>query len=44
MPLYNIEVDGAPRQMALIEEGIRVGIFAPPDNLEQTYEAAADGR
>lgn len=38
LPLYNIEVDGETRQMALLESGIRVGVFAPPDNLEQTYE------
>lgn len=38
LPLYTIEVDGQPRQMALVEGGIKVGVYARPDNLEQTYE------
>ena len=38
LDLYNIEVDGQTRQMALVEGGIRVGVYAPPDNLEQTYQ------
>ena len=38
LPLYTLEVDGQPRQMALVEGGIKVGVYAPPDNLEQTYE------
>lgn len=38
LPLYTIEVNGEPRRMALVESGIRVNVFALPDNLDQTYE------
>ena len=38
LPLYKIEVDGQMREMALVESSIRVGIFALPDNTEQTVE------
>jgi multiple sugar transport system permease protein len=36
LPLYTIEVDGQPRQMALAQTTVRVGVFAPADNLEAT--------
>ncbi|HSN76227.1 MAG TPA: carbohydrate ABC transporter permease [Anaerolineae bacterium] len=36
LPLYNIEVDGQPREMALIQNTVRVGIFAPPENPDAT--------
>jgi multiple sugar transport system permease protein len=38
LPLYNIEVDGEERQLALARSGIRVGVYAEPDNLDLTYE------
>ena len=38
LPLYNIEVDGVKRQMALVEENIKVGIFADPKAPEVTYQ------
>ena len=38
LPLYNIELDGETRQMALVESSIRVGVFAPPDAPDQTVQ------
>jgi len=38
LPLYHIEIDGEKREMALVESNIRVGLFAPPDDLAQTVE------
>lgn len=37
-PLYRIEVDGAPRIFALVQSGIRIGTYAPPDRPGQTIE------
>ena len=37
-PLFNIEVDGAKRQLALVQDNIRVGIYADPNALEVTYQ------
>jgi ABC-type glycerol-3-phosphate transport system permease component len=36
LPLYRIEMDGETREMALAQTTVRVGVFAPPDNLEAT--------
>jgi ABC-type glycerol-3-phosphate transport system permease component len=36
LPLYRIEVDGREREMALAQTTVRVGVFAPADNLEAT--------
>lgn len=36
LPLYTVEVDGEPRQMALAQTTVRVGIFAPADDLQAT--------
>ncbi len=36
LPLYRIEVDGQEREMALAQTTVRVGVFAPPDDLENT--------
>lgn len=36
LPLYTIEVDGEPREMALAQTTVRVGVFAPADNLAAT--------
>ncbi len=36
LPLYRIEVDGETREMALAQTTVRVGVFAPADNLEAT--------
>jgi len=36
--LYNIEVDGVKRQMALVQENIKIGVYADPNSPETTYE------
>ena len=36
LPLYTIEVEGEPREMALAQTTVRVGVFAPADNLAAT--------
>ena len=36
LPLYKIEVDGREREMALVENTVRVGVYAEPDNLDAT--------
>jgi multiple sugar transport system permease protein len=33
LPLYLLEVAGAERQMALVKEGVKVGVYAPPADL-----------
>ncbi len=38
LPLYSIEVEGEPREFVLMESGIKVGVYAPPDNLEVEVE------
>ncbi len=38
VPLYELEVDGEIGEYALVQSGISVGIFSPPDNLDMTYE------
>lgn len=42
LPLYTIEVDGQPRQMALVQTTVRVGVFAPADNLAATVTVPLD--
>ena len=42
LPLYTIEVDGRSREMALAQTTVRVGIFAPADNLEATVTVPLD--
>ena len=37
VPLYVISIEGDERQAALVEEGIRAGLFALADNIEDTY-------
>jgi len=37
-PLFNIEVDGVKRQLALVQDNIRIGIYADPNALEVTYQ------
>ena len=37
-PLYDIEVDGQKRQMALVQDNIKIGVFAAPDNPDVTYD------
>jgi multiple sugar transport system permease protein len=32
LPLYTIEVNGQPREMALVQTTVRVGVFAPPND------------
>lgn len=38
LPLYYVDYNGKERQFALAESGVKIGVYAPPDNLEQTYE------
>ena len=38
LPLYNIEVDGVKKEYALAKSNIKVGTYAPPDNLASTVE------
>jgi ABC-type glycerol-3-phosphate transport system permease component len=41
-PLYFAEVDGQTREFALVQSSIPVGVFARPDNLEQTFTVPLD--
>lgn len=38
LPLYYVEVDGVRKEYALAKSNIKVGIYAPADNLEATVE------
>lgn len=38
LPLYYVEIDGVQKEYALAKSNIKVGIYAPPDNLEATVE------
>jgi ABC-type glycerol-3-phosphate transport system permease component len=38
LPLYYVDVDGERKQYALAESNIKVGVYAPPENLESTVE------
>lgn len=38
LPLYYVEVDGQQKEYALAKSNIKVGIYAPADNLEATVE------
>ncbi|NUQ38112.1 MAG: carbohydrate ABC transporter permease [Caldilineales bacterium] len=42
LPLYYVDVDGAEREYVLIEKNVRVGVYAPADDLaaEQVRELA----
>jgi multiple sugar transport system permease protein len=42
LPLYTIEVDGQPREMALAQTTVRVGVFAPADDLAATVIVPLD--
>jgi multiple sugar transport system permease protein len=42
LPLYTIEVDGQPREMALAQTTVRVGIFAPADDLAAVVTVPLD--
>ncbi|MBT8246225.1 MAG: carbohydrate ABC transporter permease [Acidimicrobiia bacterium] len=37
VPLFVVPIAGQDRSAALVEEGIRAGLFAPSDNLQETY-------
>lgn len=39
LPLYFVEIEGEQQQFALVESNIRIGVFAEPDNLDQTYDS-----
>jgi multiple sugar transport system permease protein len=38
LPLYYVEIDGVRKEYALAKSNIKVGIYAPADNLEATVE------
>jgi ABC-type glycerol-3-phosphate transport system permease component len=38
LPLYYVEVDGERREYALAQSNIRIGVYAPPENLGATTE------
>ncbi len=38
LPLYYVDLDGEQREYALVESNIKIGVYAPPDNLAQTFE------
>lgn len=38
LPLYHVTYNGEDREFALVEESIRIGIFAEPQSPETTYE------
>ncbi|RPH38722.1 MAG: carbohydrate ABC transporter permease [Burkholderiales bacterium] len=38
LPLYYVDVDGVQKEFALAKSNIKVGIYAPADNLESTVE------
>lgn len=38
LPLYYVEIDGQKKEYALAESNIKVGLYAPPDNLDSTVE------
>lgn len=38
LDLYNLEVDGQQGQYALVENSIKVGVYANPDDLATTYD------
>lgn len=42
LPLYTIDVDGQPREMALAQTTVRVGVFAPADDLAATVTVPLD--
>jgi ABC-type glycerol-3-phosphate transport system permease component len=41
LPLYYVEVDGERMEYALARSNIRVGIYAPPENLNATWNASS---
>jgi multiple sugar transport system permease protein len=38
LPLYYVDIDGVQKEYALAKSNIKVGIYAPADNLEATVE------
>jgi len=38
LPLYYVKIDGEDKEFALSRSNIKVGIFAPAEDLSQTYE------
>lgn len=38
LPLFYVDYNGEERKFALTESGIKIGIYAEPNNLEVTYE------
>jgi len=42
LPLYEIEAGGEVRAMVLVEQGVEAGVFAPPDDPEDTVTVPLD--
>jgi multiple sugar transport system permease protein len=38
VPLYNLEVDGQTRQMALVQSNLKIGVYADPQDPTVTFE------
>ncbi len=38
LPLYFVEYEGQQRQFALVQDNIKIGVYAEPDNPDVTYE------
>lgn len=38
LPLYFVEYEGQDQEFALVQEGVRIGVYARPDNLDETFE------
>jgi multiple sugar transport system permease protein len=38
LPLYNIDYNGQESEFALVESGIRIGVYADPEQPDATYE------
>ena len=43
LPLYNMDVDGQQREMALAQSNIKIGVYADPNNPDATYEREVRG-
>ncbi|MDJ0753422.1 MAG: carbohydrate ABC transporter permease [Ardenticatenaceae bacterium] len=38
VPLYFVDYEGQQEEFALVQEGVRIGVFASPDNLDETFD------
>lgn len=42
LPLYNVDYGGQEREFALVESGIRIGVYADPEQPDVIYELPTD--